>query len=187
MTGNFSRYSCRLGIAEFFKEAILMVGFRRVLFWLVAVIVYWRCARWFLFYAAPIYVDGGGPRATLYWGRHLTPTLAEWDRDVHTQILLLYPYWIATSIITFLGCGLTPWLVRRWRPRRSRLFLVSAAGTFVSLLLIEAISDAGTALHIWRGPTMYSEIETVLAFLKVMVPMSLLAGVLALARDRLNA
>jgi hypothetical protein len=74
MTGNFSRYSCRLGIAEFFKEAILMVGFRRVLFWLVAVIVYWRCARWFLFYAAPIYVDGGGPSATFYWGRHLTPT-----------------------------------------------------------------------------------------------------------------
>jgi len=164
-----------------------MAGSRRVFFWIVVIAAYWFCARWFLFYAAPILVDGGGPDATFRWGNPLSPTLAEWDGDVRTQILLLYPYWIATSIITFLGCVLTPWLVRCWRPKRSRLFLASAAVTFVSLLLVEAISDAGTALHVWRGPTMYSEIGTVLAFLKVMVPMSLLAGVLALVRDRLNA
>jgi hypothetical protein len=54
------------------------------------------------------------------------------------------------------------------------------------LLLAEAMSDAATALHLWRGPTMYSGIEMVLAFLGVMVPMSLLAGMLALARDRLK-
>src|ERR1035441_3069672 len=94
MTGNFSRYSCRLGIAEFFKEAILMVGFRRVLFWLVAVIVYWRCARWFLFYGVAMCVDVGGPSAAFYWGLRLTTALEEGDRDVFTQILFIYPFCI---------------------------------------------------------------------------------------------
>jgi len=163
-----------------------MAGFRRVLFWLVVIICYWYCARWLLFRAFPIYVDGGGPSSTLYWGHHRTPSLAEWDGSVRTQMLLLYPYWIAASIITFLGCGLTTWLVRRWRLGRSRLFLVSSAATLASLLLVEAISDAGSALHIWRGPAMYLGIEMALAFLEVMVPMSLLSGILALALERLK-
>jgi hypothetical protein len=163
-----------------------MVGFRRLLFWLVVIAAYWFCARWILFYEFPIYVDGSGPSATFYWGHHLTPTLADWDGDERTRLLILYPYLLATSIITFLGCGLTTWLVRLWRPRRSRLFLVSSVTALIMLLLAEAMSDAATALHLWRGPTMYSGIEMVLAFLGVMVPMSLLAGMLALARDRLK-
>jgi hypothetical protein len=73
------------------------------------------------------------------------------------------------------------------RPRRSRLFLVSSATTLFSLLLVGAISDAGTALRIWRGPMMYGAFSTVWPFLKVLAPMSLLAGVLALVGDRLNA
>jgi hypothetical protein len=164
-----------------------MVGFRRLFFWLVVIAAYWFCARWFLFHAFPIYVDLGGPSATFYWGHHFAPTLAAWDGDERTRLLILYPYLLATSMITFLGCGLTTWLVRLWRPRRSRLFLFSSATALISLLLVEAMSDAATALHLWRGPTMYSGIEMALAFLEVMVPMSLLAGMLAVARDRLKA
>jgi hypothetical protein len=163
-----------------------MAGFKRPLFWLVAIAAYWYCARWFLFHAFRIWVDGGGPGASFYWGHPLSPTLAEWDGNVRIQILLLYPYWIATSIITFLGCGLTTWLIRLWNPRHSRLFLASSATTLVSLLLVEAISDAGTALHVWHGPAMYVGTEMAWAFLQVMIPMSLLAGLLALARDGLN-
>jgi hypothetical protein len=152
-----------------------MVGFRRLFYWPVATTAYWFCALWLLFRVSPIYEDGFGPSASFYLGN--SPT---------TYRQLLYPYWIAASIITFVGCGLTTWLVRLWRPRRSRLFLVSSVMTLVSLLLVGAISDVGISRHIWRGPTMYGGLSYLWPFLKFLVPMSLFAGVLALARDRLD-
>lgn len=164
-----------------------MVGFRRRLYWPVVITAYWLCALWLLFLVSPVSVDGSGPGATFYWGTDPpAPTLAEYDRSLGARLPFLYPYWVAASIISIVGCGLTPWLVRLWRPRRSRLFLVSSATTLCSLLLVGAVSDVGTALHNWRGPAMFAGVSYLLPFLKVLVPMSLLAGLLALARDRLS-
>jgi hypothetical protein len=151
--------------------------FRRWSFWVAAITIYWFCARWLLHRVSPIYDDGYGLSASFFWGSHPPQNYPE----------LLYPYWVATSIITFVGCGLTPWLVRYWRPRHSRLFLVSSATALLLLLLAGAISDAGTALHFWRGPAMYEGIYSILPFLKILAPMSLLSGILLLARDRLEA
>lgn len=164
-----------------------MIGFMRRFFWPVVIPAYWLCALWLLFKVSPISVDGSGPGATFYWGNnHPSPTLAEYDRSIGAHLPFLYPYWIAASIITFLGCGLTTWLVRLWRPRRSHLFLVSSATTLASLLLVGAMSDVGIACHIWMGPTMFGDLYSLVTFLKILVPVSLLSGILALARNRLD-
>jgi hypothetical protein len=164
-----------------------MVKFTRRFYWVALVTVYWFCALWLLFFVSPISVDGGGPTPTFYWGFHRpAPTLEEYHRSILTRLLFLYPYWVGASIITSLGCGLTTWIVRLWSPRRPPLFLLSSAATLLSLLLVGAVSDLGNAVHLWRGPAMYGGIEYTLPFLEEMVPMSLLAGVLALARDRLK-
>jgi len=163
-----------------------MVGSRRRFYWLVVITVYWLCALYLLFWMSPISVDGGGPSVTFYWGNHPpTPTMADYDRNIVTRLPFLYPYWFAASIITFLGCGLTSWLVRLWQPRHSSLFLVSSATTLVSLLLVAAISDIGSADHVWRGPMMYVAVSSFLVGLKVVIPMSILAGLVPLIRDRL--
>jgi hypothetical protein len=66
------------------------------------------------------------------------------------------------------------------------LFLLSSTTTLLSILLVGAVSDVGTAVHLWRAPAMYGGFEYALPFLEEIVPMSLLAGILALARDRLK-
>ena len=55
-----------------------MAGFRRRFCWLVLITVYWSCALWLVFAAFRIYVDGGGPSASLSWGiLPSTPTMVD--------------------------------------------------------------------------------------------------------------
>jgi|SRR5208283_1047209 hypothetical protein len=160
-----------------------MLRFGRRFCGLVLITAYWLCALWLLFRVFPMSADGGGASPTFYRGTHApTPTLEHSNR-----LPFLCPYWCAAFIITLAGCAVIPWLVRLRRPRRPYVVLVVSAATLVSLLLVGAGSDIGVALHIWLGPTMYAGPSYVWPFLKVMVPMSLLAGVLALARSLLDA
>jgi len=165
-----------------------MVGLRCWLYWMAAITIYWVSALWLLYRVFRIFVDGGGAIASFYWGSHLlVANLADFQQSSGTRLSFQYPYWVAASIITFVGCGLSTWLVHIWRPKHSRRFLVSSVTTLLSLLLVGAISDAGTALHVWRGPVMYNSFANLLVFLEVLVPMSLFAGILELVRTRLNA
>jgi len=165
----------------------LTVGLRHRFYLLVVVAAYWLCALWLLFKVFPIYFDDGGPMPTFSWANHPSlPTYAEYNRSIGIRLAFFYPYLVAASIIAFLGCGLTTWLVRLWRPIRSHLFLAASATTLFSLLLAAAMSDVGTALHIWRGPMMYGTFYNVFVFLKVMVPVSLLGGLVALVRNPRN-
>lgn len=150
---------------------------KRSIFWPVAVAVYWLCAIWLLFKASPIYEDGYGRIPSFYWGARAPASYAH----------LLYPYFVAASIITFLGCFLTTWFVGHLHRTHFGLFLISALIEFLSLLVAAIISDAGTALHIWIGPTMLGAFSGVLALLKVLIPMSVLAGAFAVTRNRLKA
>jgi hypothetical protein len=167
-----------------------MLALVRRFYWPLAISTYWLCALWFLFWVSPISVDGSGPVPTLSWGgyppNYLAPTLAEYDRSTDIRLQFLYPYWIAASIVTFLGCGPTTWLLRARRQWRSHLFLISSATTLFSLLLVGMISDLGIARHIWSGPTMYEDLAHARPFLAIMIPMSLLAGFVSLARSHLS-
>jgi len=145
------------------------------LFWLTAAGVFWIFALGLLHSVFPIYDDGYGRVATFYWGSRPT-----------SDSQLLRPYWVAASVVTFLGCGATAWSVLRRKPWRLGPFQFSAATTFLALLLVGAIADSGVALHFWRGPMFYGAFDSVFAFLRVLVPMSIIAGMLAVARDRLN-
>ncbi len=164
-----------------------MARFLRRYFWLVAMPAYWLCTFWLLISVFRITADGSGPTTSFYWGDHPpAPTLAEYYQNLDIRLRFLYPYWIAAAIITALACGVTGKLVRFLRPKSSRLFLASFATCLFLLLLASAISDAGAALRLWRAPMMYISISSIFWGLKVFVPLSLLAGCLALARSRLG-
>src|SRR5258705_6809348 len=97
----------------------LLVPFTRWVYWLIAVTAYWFCARWLLYRVFRIFIDGGGAMATFYWGDHdLGANLADYIQNRGTRLRFLYPYWIAASVITFVGCGLTTWLICLFKPRR---------------------------------------------------------------------
>jgi len=157
----------------------------KLFYWMAVTIVYWAFAVWLLYRVFVIFVDGSGASATFHWGSgFLVANLPDFQTNLNTRILFLYQYWIAACVITSVGCGLTPWLVRLWKVRRSRLFLVSAATTLTILLVVGAISDVGIAIKVWNGPHIYNIFANTFAFLKVLIPVSLLAGILALLHDR---
>jgi hypothetical protein len=150
-----------------------MIGLRRALFGLVVTAAYWYCALRLLFRAFPIFVDGSGTEVSFYWGA----------REPSAYPEIGYAYFVAASIFTLLGCG-TVWLVRIRRRGLLQTFLVSWAITFFVFCSAVAVSDAGTKYHIWRGPTALGTARFYQAFLAVIVPLSLVAGLLALARNR---
>jgi hypothetical protein len=165
-----------------------MVRFENRVYWLLAIIAYWLCALWLFYRVIPISFDGGGPVVTFYWGSHPpTPTLSEYHRNIDARLPFLLPYWAAASGITFLGCGFTNWLSRLWRPMRESVFVWASITTLLSSLLIFAISDLGTAVRVWRGPVVFGEFYSLVRCLRVLVPMSLFAGVLMGARNRAGA
>jgi hypothetical protein len=165
-----------------------MSRFLRRYFWLIALPAYWLCAFWLLISVFRITADGGGPTSNFYWGDHPpTPTLAEYHQNLGIRLRFLYPYWIAAAIITTLACGVTARVVHFLRPKSRRVFLASFVACLLLLFLAQTISDVGTALHLWRASMMYTSFFSIFWSLKAFVPLSLLAGCLALARSRLGA
>jgi len=157
-----------------------MIGFGRRFLGRAVIVVYWCCALLLLYRVSPISFDGDGPTATFYWGNHEpTPTCGEYDRNIGVRLQFEYPYWCAATIVTLAGCVVAPWLVRRWRPRRSRIIALASTATLLLLLLVCAVADLSVALHMWWGPMTYASLANMWVSLKVMIPMSLLAGVLA--------
>jgi hypothetical protein len=158
-------------------------------YWVTIIVgVYWLCARWLVYRIFPIFVDSAGVIAPFSWAKHLTAvSLAEYSERTATRLVLLLPYWIAASIITLVGCGIAMWICRISNVSRFGLVLISSAGTLCSLLLVGAISDAGTAFHLWRGPSVYARFACIWPFLRVMLPMSLLSGLVAAVLARLQA
>jgi hypothetical protein len=153
-----------------------VAGLRRVLFVSAAIAAYWCFARWLLFRAFPVSEDGYGIVVSFYWGHHQPSAYPE----------IGYAYLVAASIFTLLGCG-TVWLVQRRKSRPLRAFLISWAAAFFVFCSAVGVSDLGTRFHIWRGPTAFRTSETPSfypAFLDVIVYLSLVTGLLALARNR---
>jgi hypothetical protein len=163
---------------------------KRYLYWLIAILIYWLSSRYLLYRTFRIFVDDGGAMPTFYWvgwGKGFPmPSLSQWNGDPHYRLMLLYPYWIGATVITLVGCGLTTFVLRRWTSR-ARSFWRSTALTLIALLVIGAISDTGTVLHVWSGPRMYNQIHSTLVFLKIIIPMSILAGLLQVTYHRISA
>ncbi len=152
--------------------------------WWAGIAVYWLIALWLLCRVCPIYVEPAGPSSSFYWGTHPpSPTMSEFNRSITVRLSFLYPYLCAASIIAVAGGIVTPWLARRWKARRLYAAMVSSALNLGLLLLVCVASDIGTALHVWRGPTLL-QWESVGFLLKLLVPVSLLAGVLAALKNR---
>jgi hypothetical protein len=134
---------------------------------------YWCCAIYLLYHAFPVFVDGRGTMVSFYWGTR-QPTAYPEIGDA---------YFVAASVLVLLGCG-TLWLagVRQRGPLQN--FLVAWAATFCVFCSAVAVSDAGTKYNVWTGPTAFGTPSFYQGFLAVIVPLSLVGGLLALARNR---
>jgi len=91
---------------------------KRTLCWVLAVPIYWLCVLRFLTWAAPVIFDGSGPSPSFFW-RHNLPhsNVVQYEQSFYIPMQYQLPYWIAASIITFLGCGVTTWLVKWKMPK----------------------------------------------------------------------
>ena len=166
-----------------------MVNFLRRYYWLLVSPLYWYVAFWIVGYVSPIYVDGDGPMPTFYWCRSCrtfpAPTLREYNEQPNLKRALFFPYWIGAAIITLVGCGM-PGSLRQFSWRRRSPFLVTFAATMLTLMGAAAVSDAGTRSRLWHGPTFYHPFTSVPALLKIIVPVSLFAGLLAMLQKWLE-
>ena len=154
---------------------------------MVVIPIYWFCALWLLFRFSPIFVDGSGATASFYWGNHLpAATLSDYQRIPAARLRFLYPYWYGSTIITLVGCVLAPWILQIINSKKWHLFTASLLTTLCLLLITMGIADLGTALHIWIGPMMYISLSSTFVGLKVMIPMSILAGLVLVLRNRIH-
>lgn len=164
---------------------------RRKFWWCVILLIYWAVVVHFLRSASPVYIDGGGPEPSFYWGRRPPmPDLGEYNRwERYFNFLYSLPYYVAAFIITLLGCGVAPLLGRRWAPLKGG-FLRRAAATLALLLVAAMLSDAGVLLRIWYGPVFllhkYYDPFTIWALAKVFVPATVLSGLIAVGEHRLD-
>ena len=94
----------------------------------------------------------------------------DWGSGPHTVGTVLHTYYVAASIMTVLGCGLTPLLVWYWKPKASRIFWISTAVSFVSLALVAAIVGIGNTHEIWRGPPVSKLIQNLLPCMHFALP-----------------
>ena len=163
--------------------------------WLAALAVYWFFALGLLFYASPISWDASGPSATFHWGSIASPTQGEWNESLALRLQFYKPYLVVASFMTLIGGGLAMLMATRRHLKRKWLFIATSSGTLTALLLSAAVSDLGTSFRLWIGPsvfyltlpdrTVFLYRDMVLYCMQSVVPVSALAGLLAIARARI--
>ncbi len=153
----------------------------------VIVLAYWAIVVYFLRRASPVFVDGGGPTPSFYWGDAPLPDFGEYSEHLlYYDCIYWIPYLLAGLVITVVGYGFTP-LVTRWvRLFRPGTFAGAAVVTFVLLVLVALASDAGGRLGLWHGPLflLHGRFDSylVLTLARVLLPACLLSGLLELGR-----
>ncbi|MEQ1934385.1 MAG: hypothetical protein ABL962_10995 [Fimbriimonadaceae bacterium] len=145
-----------------------MVDFRRPFYWAAAVVFYWLLTLWLFFRTFPVYEDGYGAMPSFYWNA------------TRAYPGYLYPYWLATSIITAIGCSWATVMARFCKSRFSHVFWAAFGVTLFSLLLLVVISNLGAEYRLWRAPRLSWDISNLISLLKAMIPISLVAGLFAL-------
>jgi hypothetical protein len=152
---------------------------RRALYWLPAFCIYWCFAVKVLMHVSPISIDNYGPGSSFYWGtRILAPTLREYDENWSVQRQFLLPHFAAASVLTIQGCGIAGFLLLEIRANIRRPMLASFILCLVLMLSSAAISDVGTKLRWWRGPIMFADVLSLIAVLKIVIPLSCLSALI---------
>ncbi len=87
------------------------------------------------------------------WGPMPQPELGAYMRHRgHYDFIYALPYYLAGLILTLVGCGVTPRIVRRFRVLSSHPSWSATVTTMVLLLFLAIASDVGTLYRFWRGP-----------------------------------
>jgi hypothetical protein len=121
------------------------------------------------------------------WGRMPPPDLGQYTRrQSYYDLIDSFPYYFAGGILTVIGCGATPLILRRLRTSPSHVFWNAAVTTLVQLLLLALVSDVGTLLGAWRGPVfLLDHHHEVRALCQVLLPACVLSGAVAVAKRRI--
>jgi len=157
----------------------------------LAVLVYWAATFWWLRTTSPVYMDGGGPMPSFYWGETLLPGLGEYyARQSYYDWHYALPYLVVGLIAAVLSCTVAPVLYERGWARSSNVFVGNAL-LAVALLAIAALaSDLGGILGWWSGPMFFLggilDFYSVFWLSRLFLVLGLLAGAQAVALRRLS-
>jgi len=124
---------------------------------------------------------------SFYWSKSRPPTpgFGEYykNRRYYDRLFSL-PYYTAAVVITVLGCGIAPWIARRWARQRNRLFFISAGATLVLMCIASLVLDVGEVPGWWVGPRILLiewRYSNPWVLLKLFVPPCILSGAVAVA------
>lgn len=153
----------------------------RKLYWFLVVPLYCYAAFHFLWSWGPPFGDGEGIQATFHWGRNLpSASWRDYYGDWHVRFRFVVQYWVAATIITLLGCGVTGSVVRRFALLSSHPFTASAGVALLLMVLAPAVSDSGRAWGLFQTGYFCCSVDTIRLLLFVALPMSVLSGFIAL-------
>jgi hypothetical protein len=152
-------------------------------------LLYWAIVVHFLRASSPVFVDGGGPMPSFQWGRLPQPNLGEYTRrQNHYDLIYSLPYYFAGLLLTGIGCGVTPLILRRLRTSPSHVFRNAVVATLAQLLLLALVSDVGTLLGAWRGPVfLLDRYHEIWALCQAFLPACVLSGVVAVGKRWISA
>jgi len=124
---------------------------------------------------------------TFYWGTLPTADFGEYNRNQgRYDLLYSLPYYLTGLVITVVGCGAAPLLLKHLRVSSTHSFWSATLATLVLLILVAMISDAGALLRIWRGPVFLLHNDypfvTIWSLFKTFLPASFLSGAIALRK-----
>jgi hypothetical protein len=155
----------------------------RSLYWPLTAFVYWLVAVWILVHVVPVGADYDGRGTDIYstiylWHRPWYVRQTNYDESLFIRLQFLSPYLLAAVFIALAGCG-TAMLTSSRRLRPFYLFGLSSLVTFLLLISLAILHDAGIMNHIFSGPLLYTHPYGRWLMNKVFLPMSLLSGLSA--------
>jgi len=126
---------------------------------------------------------------SFYWGHMPTPGFREYARrHMYYDCLFSLPYYSVGLLLAVIGCGATPLILRRFPSLSAHAFWSAAWLTLTLLLLLAIASDVVTLSGAWRAPVfLLQRYPDLLALCKVLLPASILSGVVAAGKRWVSA
>jgi hypothetical protein len=110
-------------------------------------------------------------------------------RQSYYVLIYSVPYYLTGLVLTIIGCGATPLILRRLRTSPSHGFRDAMVVTLALLILLALISDLGALLGRWQGPVLLlrRRYDYDMGLGLVFLPACILSGVVEVGRRFLSA
>jgi hypothetical protein len=149
-------------------------------------LVYWAIVVHFLRVASPVYFDLAGPMPSFFcYG--IAPDMGEYARHrLYYDVLYFLPYCLTGLIMTAVGFGVTPLVIRCIKPSWLGRFTGATISTLALLLLLATGADVCSHLGLWNSPIFLLRgnwyLGDILILGEVFIPASVLSGAIEVAK-----